>query len=144
MPQTNVKHEPTKETRSLVKALTSFGIDQSAIAAKIGVSEPTLRKHYRDEIDTGTTDLVATVANKLFNRAMTEKGMPGVTAGIFILKARGKWRDAQVVEHTDANGGQIVDRGRQVVVVLPDNGRDVTPRLNPPKIIEGEAVEIKG
>lgn len=136
------EHKPTHETRGLVRALTGFGIEQCHIADKLGISEPTLRKHYRAEIDAGTPDLIASVAGKLYKKAMDDKGgMPAVTAAIFILKARGKWRDSQSIEHVNADGSPLVADKRPIVVMLPDNGRDTpAPRLVRPKTIEGEIV----
>ena len=139
------EHKPTPETRNLVRTLTGFGIEQEHISAKLGISHVTLRKHYRAEIDAGTPDLIAAAAASLYKRMMDPKGgMPAVTAAIFILKARGKWRDAQVVEHTDGNGNPLQADKRPIVVMLPDNGRSEKPmKLVTPKTIEGEAIEVK-
>jgi hypothetical protein len=53
---------------------------------------PSLTQHYRDELDLGETKANAQVAGYLFNAA--KKG--NVTAQIFWLKTRAKWREAPV------------------------------------------------
>lgn len=45
-------HEPTEETREIVVAMVARGDGHAEIAEAIGVSEPTLLKHYEEELDT--------------------------------------------------------------------------------------------
>jgi AraC-like DNA-binding protein len=42
---------PTDAQRSLVESASAFGITQAEIATQLKISEPTLRKHFRDELD---------------------------------------------------------------------------------------------
>ena len=51
-----------------------------------------LRKHYREELDLGETKANAQVAGFLFNAAKNGN----VTAQIFWLKTRAKWRETPV------------------------------------------------
>jgi len=51
-----------------------------------------LRKYYRDELDLGTTKANAQVAGFLFNSAKNGN----VTAQIFWLKTRARWRETPV------------------------------------------------
>lgn len=46
------QHEPTDETRGTVTAMVARGEAPAAIAAAIGISEPTLLRHYEDEMAT--------------------------------------------------------------------------------------------
>lgn len=86
----NPAHEPTDKTRAEVAALVSFGITQDDIAAHIGISDVTLREHYREELDTALTRANARVANKLFKKAVEHEDL---TAIMFWLKTRAKWRE---------------------------------------------------
>ena len=79
------KHKPTEETRKLVKDWSKNGVIQDNIAKKIGVSDETLRKYYRDELDVGTGELVNDVANKLVELCMGGNAK----ACMFILEKRG-------------------------------------------------------
>jgi hypothetical protein len=51
-----------------------------------------MRKHYRDELDLGETEANAQVAGFLFNSAKSGN----VTAQIFWLKTRARWRQTPV------------------------------------------------
>jgi hypothetical protein len=55
----------------------------------VGIDPKTLRKYYREELDLGETKANAQVAGFLFNSAKNGN----VTAQIFWLKTRAKWRE---------------------------------------------------
>ncbi len=85
-------HQPTEATRKQVKALSAYGIPQEEIGKVIGVSKPTLEKHYRDELDRAQSEVNAKVAESLFRKA-TGDGAQAVTAAIFWLKTRAQWKE---------------------------------------------------
>jgi len=101
-------HEPTKATRATVTSLSKFGIPRDQIAAHIGISEPTLRKHYAPELAEGKLQANLKVATNLYAFAMGIKGTEKaqVTAGIFIAKTQMGWRETLDVNHnvTDTDG----------------------------------------
>jgi len=47
------EYVPTDAQRSLVESASAFGITQAEIATQLKISEPTLRKHFRDELSSG-------------------------------------------------------------------------------------------
>jgi hypothetical protein len=73
--------------------MAGYGVPELDIARVIGIDPKTLRKHYRDELDTGQIKATAKVAEFLFRKATTD-GSQAVTAAIFWLKTRGGWREA--------------------------------------------------
>jgi hypothetical protein len=85
-------HVPTEATRKQVKALAAYGVPQDEIGKVIGVSKPTLEKHYRDELDRAQSEANARVAESLFRKA-TGDGAQSVTAAIFWLKTRAQWKE---------------------------------------------------
>lgn len=85
-------HQPTEATRKQVKALAAYGIPQEEIGRVIGVSKPTLERHYREELDRGELEANAKVAESLFRKA-TGEGAQAVTAAIFWLKTRARWKE---------------------------------------------------
>jgi hypothetical protein len=96
---------PTDEQRRLVKAMASFGVQHDHIAVVVRCSPPTLRKRFRQELDTATIEANARVAQCLYQQATT----PGnIAATIFWLKARAGWREKQQVEVTGKDGGPTV------------------------------------
>ena len=98
---TGVLFEPTEEQRRTVKALSGYGVPQDGIAIHIGVDPKTLRKHFRDELDRGSVEATAKVAQTLFHLATVEKNVASV---IFWMKARAGWRETMRQENTGADG----------------------------------------
>jgi hypothetical protein len=86
-------HRPDATSRRQVEAMAAYGVPELDVARVLGIDPKTLRKHYRDELDTGHIKATAKVAEFLFKKATTE-GTQAVTAAIFWLKTRGGWREA--------------------------------------------------
>lgn len=84
-------HEPTDKSRAEVAALSSFGHTQEEISIFVDISEDTLVKYYRRELDTAVIRANAQVAKSLFNKAVKQDDL---SAQIFWLKTRGRWRTA--------------------------------------------------
>jgi hypothetical protein len=82
-------HRPDPSQRRQVEAMAAYGIPAADISRVVGVDPKTLRKCYRDELDLGETKANAQVAGFLFNSAKNGN----VTAQIFWLKTRAKWRE---------------------------------------------------
>jgi hypothetical protein len=90
------KFTPHPEHRNLVKSMAGMGIRHEDIAKKVGIRSPkTLRKHFREELDLGSTDALYNVARTLYNMA-TRGDCPAAT--IFYLKSRGGWREKPTFE----------------------------------------------
>jgi hypothetical protein len=97
---------PSGEQRRTVEAMVSYGIPQVDIARVVGIDDDTLRKHFREEIDTGVARANTRVAQYLFEQATGQRGDSGaaVTAAIFWAKTRMRWKETLVNEHTGAVG----------------------------------------
>lgn len=106
-------HEPTEVTRGKVQSLAQFGIPQDQIAAAIGVSAPTLRKHYATELAAGKLAANRQVAQNLFAYASGAKGKgpQQVSAAIFWAKTQMGWTERVEVNHvadTDGLAAQLL------------------------------------
>lgn len=107
------KHEPTEQTRSKVKSMAGFGTPQADIASNIGVSEPTLRKHYREELDTGAAEANAMVGQFIYKLASGRALKEGATwadcsrQAMFWAKTRMGWRETDRLEVTGKDGENI-------------------------------------
>jgi len=97
-------HEPTHKTRAEVSALTSFGHTQEEIAAHLYICVDTLVKYYRDELDNSVVRSNAKVASKLFKKAVDQEDL---TAIIFWLKTRARWRERDHVDVFDQNAKML-------------------------------------
>ncbi|WP_206073672.1 hypothetical protein [Mesorhizobium sophorae] len=115
------KHVPDAFHRRQVEALAGYGVPEAEIAGMVGVDAKTLRKHYRQELAFGHTKANAKVAENLFRKA-TGEGRESVIAAIFWLKARGRWKETAVNEHSGLDGKPIeqVHEIRRIILSPPD------------------------
>ena len=114
-------HQPDDVQRRQVEALAGYGVPEAEIAGMVGVDAKTLRKHYRQELAFGHTKANAKVAENLFRKA-TGEGRESVIAAIFWLKARGRWKETAVNEHSGLDGKPIeqVHEIRRIIISPPD------------------------
>lgn len=85
-------YQPTEKDRGTVQTMTAYGIPQDEIGAVLGISHVTLRKYYAREIAVGATLANSKVAEALYQSA-TGDGPQKVTAQIFWLKTRARWKE---------------------------------------------------
>ena len=143
-------HKPDPAQRRQVEAMAAYGIPEPNIAAVVGVDPKTLRKHYRDELDLGETKANAQVAGFLFNSARSGN----VTAQIFWLKTRARWRETptelkhsgsigrkEMCEYTDEELMAIIREGAAELGLAPmktvaADGGDAAPSPAPtPRLV---------
>ena len=112
------QHEPSKETRGAVQMMTAAGIPQAEICISLGISKPTLHKHYRDEIDSGAIKANAMVGQFLYETASGRALLPGAKykgatyadctrAAMFWAKTRMGWRETDHMVVTGRDGGAV-------------------------------------
>jgi hypothetical protein len=92
------RHEPDPGQRRQVEAMAAYGIPEADIARVIDIDPKTLRKHYREELDLAAIKANAQVAGFLFNSARNGN----VTAQIFWLKTRARWKEVPSEHHHQA------------------------------------------
>lgn len=114
-------HEPTAENRKQVETMAGYGITEPDIAMSLGISKPTLTKHYRRELDMGHIKANSAIAQALFKKA-TSDGSQSVTAAIFWAKTRMGWKETNVHEHSSPDGTMSPTR---IEITAPDDdGKD--------------------
>ncbi len=101
-------YKPTDMERAQVKTMCATGITQGLIARCMsngkGIDEKTLRKHFRDELDTSRAMAIANMGKGVY-----ERGINGSTTdAIFYLKTQGGWKETNVTEHTGKDGGVLM------------------------------------
>ncbi len=124
-------HQPLPALCRQVEAMAGYGVPEIDIARVLGIDPKTLRKHYRDELDTGHVKANAKVAENLYRKA-TGEGREAVTAAIFWLKTRAGWKETSIHEVGGSDGGPLrIDRIKRVIIdprgcpadsrIAPDN-----------------------
>ena len=88
---------PTDEQRKTVRVMSGFGIPQAEIATLLDIDPKTLRLHFRRELDRGSVEATAKVAQTLFQMASSGHN---TAASIFWMKARAGWREKHEVQVT--------------------------------------------
>ena len=95
-----VAYRPTEENRRTVKLMAGLGVPHDGIAVLLEIDPKTLRKHFDVELERGSVEATAKVAQSLFQLATTGKN---VAATIFWMKARAGWREKHDVVVTNAD-----------------------------------------
>lgn len=116
------RHVPTPELRKMVKAMAGYGIPHDDICHVVGAgckTGKTLRRHYREELDTGEVNANAQVVGSLFKQAVGGN----VAAAIFWTKARMGWSDR----------GPQKDEGED----MTDTAKDIHSRLEKMDDVDG-------
>lgn len=122
--------EPTEDQRRTVRAMAGFGVPHDGIATLLDIDPKTLRRHFRRELDRGSVEATAKVAQSLFQLATVDKN---VAAAIFWMKARAGWREKHEVtvsprplsQWTDEELLRVIQDGRDAAVIEgPDEGPD--------------------
>ena len=113
--------QPDDLKRRQVEALAGYGVPEAEIAALVGVDAKTLRKHYRHELDHGHSKANAKVAENLYHMALGQ-GREAVTAAIFWLKARARWKEVSVHEHGGPDGKPFeqITKIQRIIISPPD------------------------
>jgi hypothetical protein len=101
-------HQPDAAGRRQVEAMAAYGVPETDIARVLAIDPKTLRKHYRDELDTGQIKANSKVAESLYRKALSD-GAQSVTAAIFWLKTRAGWKEPAVQEG-DGEGLTVIIR----------------------------------
>lgn len=69
------EHVPTEETREQVSILLAGGLAAWQIAVAIGISEPTLRERYAEELASGRARMTAKVVLAMYSNAVEGKNV---------------------------------------------------------------------
>ena len=102
-----------EDDAKLVEALTIAGVTQTLIAQIVKISEPTLRKHYREQLDTSKAR-----ANAIISQALFKKAKDGnVLAQIFWLKTQAGWREKNHLEITGKDGNDFFGEEKQLIEI---------------------------
>ena len=122
-------YEPNELHRGQVKGMAMSGATEPTIAMVIGVSRPTLRKYYRQELNTAHLLASVDVAGNLYKIA-TGDSKQAVAAAKFWLACRAGWKANVGVTHSGAIGSydlsKITDADLQLIgTILAPAAADV-------------------
>lgn len=110
------EHIPTDESRKLVRSLSAVGIKYVDIANKLEISDDTLVKHYKRDLEDGRVDANASIGQTLFQQAKNGN----TAAAIFWLKTRAQWKETNGLEISGADGNPIEVKQIEFVIKRPE------------------------
>ena len=102
-----------EEDAKMVEALAIAGVTQTLIAQIVKISEPTLRKNFRKELDTSKARANAVISQALFKKAKDGN----VVAQIFWLKTQAGWKEKNYHELTGKDGDSLFGEERQLIEI---------------------------
>jgi len=109
-------HTPTEETREAVRSHTRSGTRQEEICSLLGITDKTLRKHYKEELAASLAEANNIVAGKLF-----EKASNGDNACMFFwLKTRAGYRETENKNYISEDGSMTP----QKIEIVPYSKKD--------------------
>jgi hypothetical protein len=111
-------HQPTQVDRDTVSVMVAGGIAQADVARARGISEPTLRRYYRAELDSGATAI---------NTIVLIEHLKRIKAGDF--QAIKWWQQSRMgwSERIVVDDGKPADTPMRVIVELV--GDAAAPRI---------------
>ena len=112
-------YEPTPADRATVKNLAAVGVSHAEIAKCVGsygISEPTLRKHFRRELDISLNEVKALAMSGLVQGL--KKGESWAVT--FTLKTRAGWRETS--NHEISVPGPVVQIVKMVSSPADETG----------------------
>ena len=105
----------------------ALGLTHKQIAKQVnfpaGISEPTLRKHFAEELENGQSRMMMMIGRNLASIAADKSHPKSVTAAIFFLKARAGWRDGGEVHVAVQNHVEATAQVNQVLT--PEEFRQI-------------------
>lgn len=105
-----------------IEALAGHGLALAEIANVLAISEEALASHHAASIERGHTRSTARVAESLFRKA-TGEGHGAVTAAIFWLKTRARWRETSGTELMSAGRALVTSKIRRFAEDARDGRR---------------------
>ena len=142
-----VLFQPTPEQLRTARAMAGYGMPHVDIASFFDIDAKTLRKHFGRELELGSIEATAKVAQSLFRMATEGKN---VAAAIFWMKARAGWREKQIEPPVDDRDADSMSDAELEVIIRRGQGKSapapmvitrviVDPREQVLTVIDGEA-----
>jgi hypothetical protein len=97
-----------------IEAMAGYGLSAADIARVLDISVEDLKASYEKELAGGHIKANARVAESLYRKAIGE-GRESVTAAIFWLKTRARWKEVSVHEHIEAHEKITISQTQELI-----------------------------
>jgi hypothetical protein len=123
------EYVPTDAQRSLVESASAFGITQAEIATHLKISEPTLRKHFRDELSSGKFKVDMTAGKTVAELMKSKDERVRLDAAKYYTARRMGWKETNVNAQVGKDGGPIETKDVSAIDVIRARIASATARL---------------
>jgi hypothetical protein len=123
------EYVPTDAQRSLVERASAFGITQAEIATQLKISEPTLRKHFRDELDGGAFKANMKVGGNMYGLTQSADEQVRLRACQWWTARRMGWKETTTQQMTGPDNGAIEFKDVSAIDVIRARIASATARL---------------
>lgn len=96
-------HKPDEKTRRQITLMAGIGLRRDEICKIMDICEDTLDRYYNKELEISRQMLNAQVAGNLFRIATSQDHRGAVTAAIFWMKTRARWKETIDVSNDDGS-----------------------------------------
>lgn len=111
-------HKPDEKSRKQVTLMAGIGLRREEICKIMDIAPDTLNRYYYKELESATPMLNAQVANNLFRIATSPDHRGAVTAAIFWMKTRARWKETLDLSNED---GSLKPENIQAAVIAALN-----------------------
>jgi hypothetical protein len=112
-----------------VESASAFGITQAEIATQLKISEPTLRKHFRDELDGGAFKANMKVGGNMYGLTQSTDEQVRLRACQWWTARRMGWKETNVNENVGKDGGPIETKDVSAIDIIRARIADASARL---------------
>jgi AraC-like DNA-binding protein len=123
------EYVPTDAHRALVESASAFGITQAEIATQLKISEPTLRKHFRDELDGGAFKANMKVGGNMYGLTQSADEQVRLRACQWWTSRRMGWKETSVNEQVGKDGGPIETKDVSAIDIIRARIASASARL---------------
>src|ERR1019366_1365625 len=100
-------YTPSAEQRALVENASAFGLTQPQIAAQLKMDEKTLRKHFREELDSGKFKIDMVAGGAIVAGMKSNDERVRLDAAKYYTARRMGWKETTTQEMVGEGGGPV-------------------------------------
>ena len=123
------EYAPTDAERALVESAAAFGLTQAEIATQLKISEPTLRKHFREELSSGKFKVDITAGKNLVELMRDKDSRVRLDATKYWTARRMGWKETNINENVGKDGGPIETKDVSALDIIRAGIASVSARL---------------
>jgi AraC-like DNA-binding protein len=132
-------YNPSAEQRALVENASAFGLTQPQIAVQLKMDEKTLRKYFREELDSGKFKVDMVAGGAIVAGLKSNDERVRLDAAKYYTARRMGWKETTTQETVGKDGGPIETKDVTARELLASRIAGIAARIEEVGIPEGDA-----